>query len=259
MKPDEANKEDNYMTHESLPARLRVLRARQGLTLIEAAEKLGIGRDTLSDLERGNRRPVMPTLAKIAKGYGVPVEDLLEVPVPLGKVPEVGRSEPAMEWREYKEVKALDDSWYRELALGFLTRVPSAARRTEDLERAAGIVEGYVRRWDAELKYLIEKDIYPYGKGIETGYLFRGIANALQKSLVPYAVWITKERSEEVSESELAASRRLLDAVKSMDSFVEWTRDKERQMRSDQGEVLAAELESMLAELESMLAYASTG
>jgi transcriptional regulator with XRE-family HTH domain len=80
------------MTHESLPARLRVLRARQGLTLIEAAEKLGIGRDTLSDLERGNRRPVMPTLAKIAKGYGVPVEDLLEEPVPLGEVPEVGPS-----------------------------------------------------------------------------------------------------------------------------------------------------------------------
>jgi transcriptional regulator with XRE-family HTH domain len=54
------------------------------LTLIEAAEKLGIGRDTLSDLERGNRHPVMPTLAKIAKGYGVPVEDLLEEPALAG-------------------------------------------------------------------------------------------------------------------------------------------------------------------------------
>jgi transcriptional regulator with XRE-family HTH domain len=84
MEPDEANKEDNYMTHESLPAKLRVLRARQGLTLIEAAERLGIGRDTLSDLERGNRHPVMPTLAKIARGYGVPVEDLLEEPALAG-------------------------------------------------------------------------------------------------------------------------------------------------------------------------------
>src|SRR5215213_6112903 len=73
------------MMHGSLPAKLQVLRARQGLTLIEAAEKLGIGRDTLSDLERGNRHPVMPTLAKIAKGYGVPVEDLLGEPVVLGK------------------------------------------------------------------------------------------------------------------------------------------------------------------------------
>src|SRR5215213_7563987 len=71
------------MMHGSLPAKLQVLRARQGLTLIEAAEKIGIGRDTLSDLERGNRHPVMPTLAKIAEGYGVPVEELLEEPVPL--------------------------------------------------------------------------------------------------------------------------------------------------------------------------------
>jgi transcriptional regulator with XRE-family HTH domain len=247
------------MMQESLARKLRVLRAERGITLQEAEELTGVTRETLGALEHGQRGAYTNTLQKIAKGYGITVGELLEEPVPLGKVPKVGRSEPAMERREYKEAKALDDSRYRELALGFLTRMPSDAERIEDLTRAAGMLEGYVRRWDAELEYLTEKDIYPYGKGIETGYLFRGIANALQKSLVPYAVWITKERSEEVSESELAASRRLLDAVKSMDSFVEWTRDKERQMRSDQGEVLAAELESMLAELESMLAYESTG
>jgi transcriptional regulator with XRE-family HTH domain len=66
------------MMQGSLAERLRILRARRGLTLIEAAEKAGVGRDTLSDIERGRRHPVMPTLAKIAKGYGVPVEDLLE-------------------------------------------------------------------------------------------------------------------------------------------------------------------------------------
>jgi transcriptional regulator with XRE-family HTH domain len=85
------------MMHGSLPAKLRVLRARQGLTLIDAAEKIGIGRDTLSDLERGNRHPVMPTLAKIAEGYGVPVEELLEEePVAAGnsRAPqETGRSD----------------------------------------------------------------------------------------------------------------------------------------------------------------------
>jgi transcriptional regulator with XRE-family HTH domain len=55
------------------------------MTLIEAAEQTGVGRDTLSDLERGRRHPVLPTLAKIAQGYGVPVEDLLEEPVAAGK------------------------------------------------------------------------------------------------------------------------------------------------------------------------------
>src|SRR5215217_2207109 len=65
------------MMHGSLPVKLRVLRAQQGLTLAEAAERIGIGRDTLSDLERGIRHPVLSTLAKIAEGYEVPVEDLL--------------------------------------------------------------------------------------------------------------------------------------------------------------------------------------
>jgi transcriptional regulator with XRE-family HTH domain len=81
------------MMHGSLPARLRVLRARRGLTLIEAAKLLGIGRDTLSDLERGNRHPVYPTLAKIAKGYGVPVEDLLDEPALAGAPGKVEASE----------------------------------------------------------------------------------------------------------------------------------------------------------------------
>src|SRR5215208_2951870 len=67
------------MMQGSLPTRLRLLRAQQGLTLVEAAEKIGIGRDTLSELERGRRHPVMPTLSKIARGYGVQVEELLDL------------------------------------------------------------------------------------------------------------------------------------------------------------------------------------
>ncbi len=83
------------MMHESLPSKLRLLRAREGLTLIEAAGKIGIGRDTLSDLERGNRRPVMPTLSKIAEGYGVEVGELLEeetVGAGKAEAPETGPS-----------------------------------------------------------------------------------------------------------------------------------------------------------------------
>ena len=81
--------------HESLPAKLRVLRAREGLTLVEAAERVQIGRDTLSSIERGHQRPTFPTLKRLAEGYGVPVEDLIEEsePVPLGEAPSgMGRS-----------------------------------------------------------------------------------------------------------------------------------------------------------------------
>lgn len=62
----------------TLPTKLRTLRARAGLTLIDAAKRAGIGRDTLSDIERGRRHPVMPTLKKIAEAYGVPVEEFVE-------------------------------------------------------------------------------------------------------------------------------------------------------------------------------------
>jgi transcriptional regulator with XRE-family HTH domain len=93
------------MVSGSLAERLRILRAQRGMTLIEAAEQAGVGRDTLSDLERGRRHPVMPTLAKIAQGYGVPVEDLLEDSISLEELHAAAGCEtdwltkPEAEWR----------------------------------------------------------------------------------------------------------------------------------------------------------------
>jgi transcriptional regulator with XRE-family HTH domain len=83
------------MMQRSLAMRLRVLRAERGLSLSEAAERAGIQRQTLALLERGERHPHDPTLAKIAKGYGVPVEDLLEEPVPLAEAQEAEPSHEA--------------------------------------------------------------------------------------------------------------------------------------------------------------------
>lgn len=81
-----------YMVQGSLPTRLRVLRAERGLTLREAAAMTDVRPGTLSELERGVRHPHDVTLSRIAKGYGVPVEELLEEPVPLAEAPtETGR------------------------------------------------------------------------------------------------------------------------------------------------------------------------
>jgi transcriptional regulator with XRE-family HTH domain len=63
---------------DTLARKLRVLRAERGLTLREAEELTGVDKDTLSKIERGLRRPYDVTLSKLAKGYGVPVEELLE-------------------------------------------------------------------------------------------------------------------------------------------------------------------------------------
>ena len=73
---------------DTLARKLRVLRAERGLTLREAEQLTSVDKDTLSKIERGLRHPYDVTLSKLARGYGVPVEDLLEEPVPLAKAPE---------------------------------------------------------------------------------------------------------------------------------------------------------------------------
>jgi transcriptional regulator with XRE-family HTH domain len=67
---------------DTLARKLRVLRAERGLTLREAERVSGVDKDTLSKIERGVRRPHDVTLSKIAKGYGVDVEELLVEEVP---------------------------------------------------------------------------------------------------------------------------------------------------------------------------------
>jgi transcriptional regulator with XRE-family HTH domain len=82
--------------------------------LTEASERIGITRHTLSSLERGGQEPHYPTLAKIAKGYGVPVEELLKEPVSLAAASqETGRLE---EERLEAESPKDPQQWERVLA-----------------------------------------------------------------------------------------------------------------------------------------------
>jgi transcriptional regulator with XRE-family HTH domain len=84
----------------------------RGLTLRQAAERTGVTKETLSELERALRDPHPPTLAKIAGGYGVEIPDLLgpmegadaassatsQEPVPLDEAPESGHAGVVPEW-----------------------------------------------------------------------------------------------------------------------------------------------------------------
>src|SRR5215204_1995825 len=73
------------MTQTPLGHKLRVLRAERELTLREAASHTGVAKETISDIERGIRHPHDVTVAKLARAYDVPVEDLLtEEPVLAG-------------------------------------------------------------------------------------------------------------------------------------------------------------------------------
>ena len=62
---------------EALAGRLRLLRARRGLTQTETARRAGVPRQLLSGLERMTRpRPEAATLEKLATALGVTVEQL---------------------------------------------------------------------------------------------------------------------------------------------------------------------------------------
>jgi transcriptional regulator with XRE-family HTH domain len=143
------------MMQGSLAMRLRVLRAERGLSLTEAAERAGIQRQTLALLERGERHPHDPTLAKIAKGYGVPVDELLEEPVPAGKAEALEETgQPAEESEEEQRIPSIAASSLEE-AIRFIRALKE--QREAEIEE---VKQGAMPRahWDfhleADNKYL---------------------------------------------------------------------------------------------------------
>ena len=95
------------MMHGSLARKLRVLRAERGLSVREVEAISGVAKETVSQIERGERHPLDRTLAKLARVYDVPLDDLLEEPVQSpGKglaPPETGPMERTHELRSWAE------------------------------------------------------------------------------------------------------------------------------------------------------------
>ena len=60
-----------------IAVKLRVLREERGLTQKQAAELANVTPQTLIDLESGKRPPYMPTVTKLARAYGAPIEELV--------------------------------------------------------------------------------------------------------------------------------------------------------------------------------------
>ena len=58
--------------------RLRALRTKRGWTQVEMAEKLGIDRSYISDMERGKKNVCLPTLEIVAKGLGLTISQVLK-------------------------------------------------------------------------------------------------------------------------------------------------------------------------------------
>jgi transcriptional regulator with XRE-family HTH domain len=91
---------------QELANRLRLLRVANELSIRTAAQRAGIRPATLGDIEHGRSRPQDTTLAKLARVYGVDIEELLPEESAQG-VPLVSRDPPtervvkevALKWR----------------------------------------------------------------------------------------------------------------------------------------------------------------
>ena len=59
---------------------LKSARVNKNLTQAEAAKKLGISTDTLSNYERGKSFPDVPTIKRIEDLYGLPYSELIFCP-----------------------------------------------------------------------------------------------------------------------------------------------------------------------------------
>lgn len=67
-------------TLDSVGPRLKQLRQRRDVTLVDLAEETGISTSTLSRLEAGLRRPTLEQLLPLARVYGVTLDELVDAP-----------------------------------------------------------------------------------------------------------------------------------------------------------------------------------
>ena len=58
--------------------RLKALRAERGWSQEEFADRAGLHRTYVSAVERAVRNPTLPILAKMAKGFGMSLAELME-------------------------------------------------------------------------------------------------------------------------------------------------------------------------------------
>lgn len=68
---------DAQPANKGLGSIVRRLRQRGGLTLERLAESSGVSRAMLSSVERGDKNPTLPVLARIAAGLGVAISELM--------------------------------------------------------------------------------------------------------------------------------------------------------------------------------------
>jgi transcriptional regulator with XRE-family HTH domain len=158
---------------ESLGHRLRLMRVERGLSLREAARRAGVVKETISDIERGHTHPYDVTLAKLAKAYEVPVEELLE-PVPLGEAPrEAGPPEKSEEERRSGYLRSWRAFVYK-LVRRWEQDPPESSREIAVVLDAmqALLDEGAFKRPPEQITTSDEREVSEW---LDLSFVFRGI------------------------------------------------------------------------------------
>jgi transcriptional regulator with XRE-family HTH domain len=116
---------------------LRAARAKARLDIVELADRSGVGRDTISRLERGKSEPHAATLHKLADALGTTVADLYALEERLS--PKGQPSPPSVDWAlsaQEEEFEAWLETANLDQVLVLNKELHEAIEDTEGAERA---------------------------------------------------------------------------------------------------------------------------
>lgn len=131
---------------QALARRLRALRQERGWSLQQAAERCGVSKAMLGQIERAESSPTVALLWRIAGGFGCPLSALL--PDPGARVPARAdvRSAARLRRRPARDAMLVSSLFGFDAELGFelleLTLLPGYERISEP--HAVGVVEHVV-------------------------------------------------------------------------------------------------------------------
>ncbi|MGH3087561.1 MAG: helix-turn-helix domain-containing protein [Rubrobacteraceae bacterium] len=112
--------------------RLRILRAEKGITLRTLAERSGISKDTISEIERGKRRPRASTLMSLAEGLGIDPQVLLAEAAQTPREPPYSDTRPGRSGMlgKFTAVYVRDGEWW----VGYVEELTGANAQESTLE-----------------------------------------------------------------------------------------------------------------------------
>ena len=155
-------------------ARIRELRQSRGTSLAALAASTGLGKGTLSELERGQRNPTLDTLFAIATDLGIPLSDLL-----TGERFEAPRESARARGQSIDA--ALLDRWTEETGVTEVYRIVISPETRRSLAHAPGVteiltlIEGEAEVGDVDAPVRLRAgDTHAFAG--DTAHLYRGIA-----------------------------------------------------------------------------------